>query len=70
MGYVGSLLRLVLFDVFLGGMGWWIVGVQWGWGVGFVGVCFRFGKKHFGASYHLRDEYHIFNIFGVTVCSE
>ena len=51
-------------------MGWWIVGVQWGWGVGFVGVCFRFGKKHFGASYHLRDEYHIFNIFGVTVWGE
>ncbi|EFM48165.1 hypothetical protein HMPREF0299_5331 [Corynebacterium matruchotii ATCC 14266] len=34
------------------------------------GVCFRFGKKHFGAAYHLRDECHIFNIFGVTACSE
>ena len=36
-------------------------------GVCFVGVCFRFGKKLFGAAYHLRDECHIFNIFGVTV---
>ena len=38
-----------------------------------VGVCrgvFRFGTKLFGASYHLRDECHIFNIFGVTVWSE
>ena len=37
------------------------------------GVCrgvFWFGKKHFGASYHLHDEYHIFNIFGVTVWGE
>jgi len=44
VGCVGSLLRLALFDVlvdvFLGGMGCWIVGVQWGGGVGFVGVCF------------------------------
>ena len=39
MGSVGSLLRLALFDVFLGGMGCWIVGI-WGGGVGFVGVCF------------------------------
>lgn len=39
VGYVGSLLRLALFDVFLGGMGWWIAGI-WGGGVGFVGVCF------------------------------
>ena len=29
-----------------------------------MGVCFGFGKKHFGASYHLRDECHIFNILG------
>ena len=50
------------------------------WGVGllgcsgegsvFCGGVFRFGKKHFGAAYHLRDECHIFNIFGVTACSE
>ena len=51
-------------------MGCWIVGVQWGGGVCFVGVCFGFGKKHFGAAYHLRDECHVFNIFGVTACSE
>ena len=44
------------------GMGCWIVGVQWGGGVCFVGVCFGFGKKHFGATYHLHDEYHILNI--------
>ena len=66
VGCVGSLLRLALFDVlvdvFLGGMGCWIVGVQWGGGVCFVGVCFVFGKKHFGAAYHLHDECHIFNI--------
>ena len=31
---------------------------------------FWFGNKLFGAAYHLHDEYHIFNIFGVTVCSE
>ena len=55
MGCVGSLLRLALFDVFLGGMGCWIVGI-WGGGV------FRFGNKHFGAAYHLYDEYHILNI--------
>ena len=35
-----------------------------------MGVCFGFGKKHFEAAYYLRDECHIFNIFGVTVCSE
>ena len=38
-----------------------------------VGVCrgvFWFGRKHFGAAYHLCDECHIFNIFGVTACSE
>ena len=44
------------------GMECWIVGVQWGGGVCFVGVCFGFGKKHFGAAYHLHDEYHILNI--------
>ena len=69
MGCVGSLLRLALFDVlvdvFLGGMGCWIVGVQWGWG-----VCFGFGNELFGAAYHLHDECHILNIFGVTVRSE
>ena len=36
----------------------------------FCGGVFRFGKKHFGAAYHLCDECHIFNIFGVTVRSE
>ena len=51
-----------------------------GWGVGllgcrerewgFVGGVFRFGNKHFGAAYHLHDECHIFNIFGVMVRSE
>ena len=43
VGVVGVLefaLFDVLVDVFLGGMGCWIVGVQWGGGVGFVGVCF------------------------------
>ena len=38
-----------------------------------VGVCrgvFWFGRKHFGAAYHLHDECHIFNIFGVTVRGE
>ena len=44
------------------------------WGVGLLGfgegecvlwgVCFRFGKKLFGAAYHLHDECHIFNILG------
>ena len=63
VGYVGSLLRLALFDVFLGGMGCWIVGI-WGGGV------FRFGNELFGAAYYLHDECHIFNIFGVTVRSE
>ena len=69
VGCVGSLLRLALFDVlvdvFLGGMGCWIVGVQWGWG-----VCFGFGNELFGAAYHLRDECHILNIFGMTVWGE
>ena len=37
---------------------------------GFVGGVFQFGNKHFGAAYHLHDECHIFNIFGVTACSE
>ena len=42
-----------------------------GWGVGFwEGGVFRFGKKLFGAAYHLHDECHILNIFGVTVRSE
>ena len=64
--------------------GWGVLGVCCGlrfstcslavWGVGLLGfgegVCFRFGKKHFGAAYHLRDECHVFNIFGVTACSE
>jgi len=44
------------------------------WGVGLLGFgdggVFRFGKKHFGAAYHLRDECHTFNICGVTACSE
>ena len=64
------MLEFALFDVFLGWMGCWIVGVQWGGGVCFVGVCFGFGNELFGAAYHLHDECHIFNIFGVTVCSE
>ena len=51
------------------GMGCWIVGI-WGWGVCFVGVCFGFGNELFGAAYHLHDECHIFNIFGVTVRGE
>lgn len=55
----------MLVDVFLGGMGCWIVGVQWGWG-----VCFGFGNELFGAAYHLRDECHILNIFGVMMRSE
>ena len=52
------------------GMGCWIAGVQWGGGGGGCRGVFRFGKKHFRAAYHLHDECHIFNIFGVTVCSE
>ena len=49
------------------------------WGVGllgfgeggvFCGGVFRFGNELFGAAYHLHDECHIFNIFGVTACSE
>ena len=54
VGCVGSLLRLALFDVFLGGVGCWIVGI-WGGGVCFVGVCFRFGNELFGAAYHLHE---------------
>ena len=41
-----------------------------GEGVCFVGVCFGFGNELFGAAYYLRDECHIFNIFGVTVRGE
>ena len=64
MGCVGvvGVLEFALFDVFLGWMGCWIVGVQWGGEWGFVGGVFRFGKKHFRAAYHLHDECHIFNI--------
>ena len=69
MGCVGSLLRFALFDVFLGGMGCWISGI-WGGGSVFCGGVFRFGNELFGAAYHLHDECHIFNIFGVTVRSE
>ena len=39
-------------------------------GVCFVGGVFRFGKKLFGAAYHLHDECHILNIFGVMMRSE
>ena len=31
---------------------------------------FRFENELFGAAYHLHDECHIFNIFGVTACGE
>ena len=67
-------------------LGWGALGVCFGlrfstcslagWGVGLLGcsgVCggvFRFGNKHFGAAYHLRDECHILNICGVTVWGE
>ena len=51
---------------FLGERGCWVLGR----GVCFVGVCFGFGNELFGAAYHLRDECHTFNIFGVTVRSE
>ena len=47
VGCVGSLLRLALFDVFLGGMGCWIAGIR-GWGVCFVGVCFGSGGSILG----------------------
>lgn len=71
VGCVGSLFRPALFDVFPSGVGCWISGMQWGWGVRvYRGVCFGFGNELFGAAYHLRDECHIFNIFGVTVRSE
>ena len=50
------------------------------WGVGllgcsgegsvFCGGVFRFENGLFGAAYHLHDECHIFNIFGVTACGE
>ena len=57
VGCVGSLLRLALFDVlvdvFLGGMGCWIVGVQWGWG-----VCFGSGISILGL--------HIIYVMNVT----
>ena len=35
-----------------------------------MGGVFRFGNKHFGAAYHLCDECHIFNIFGMMMRSE
>ena len=41
-----------------------------GKGAGFVGVCFGSGRSFFRAAYYLRDECHIFNIFGVTVRGE
>ena len=51
-----------------------------GWGVGlsgcsgevsvFCGGVFGFGNELFGAAYHLHDEYHIFNIFGVMMRGE
>jgi len=47
---------------------WLFFGSQGGWGVGLLGFgdgsggVFRFGNKHFGAAYHLRDECHILNI--------
>ena len=39
-------------------------------GSGVCGGVFRFGNELFEAAYHLRDECHILNIFGVTVRSE
>ena len=51
VGVVGVLefaLFDVLVDVFLGGMGCWIVGVQWGGEWGFVGVCFGSGISFLG----------------------
>ena len=48
----------------------WRCGVVDCWDVVGMGGVFRFGNKLFGAAYHLRDECHIFNIFGVTVRSE
>ena len=44
----------------------------WDLGMGgvFCGGVFWFGNELFGAAYYLRDECHIFNIFGVTACSE
>ncbi len=51
-----------------------------GWGVGLSGCSgevsvfcrgvFGFGNELFGAAYHLHDEYHIFNIFGVMMRGE
>ena len=61
MGCVGSLFRLALFDVFLGGVGCWIVGIRGGGSV-FCGCVFGFGNELFGAAYHLHDECHILNI--------
>ena len=42
----------------------WREGGVLGFGEGgvFCGGVFRFGNKHFGAAYHLRDECHILNI--------
>ena len=51
------------------GMGCWIVGIRGGGSV-FCGGVFRFGDKLFGAAYHLHDECHILNIFGVMVWGE
>ena len=45
---------------------WDVVGM----GGVFYGGVFRFGKKLFEAAYHLRDECHILNIFGVMMRSE
>lgn len=41
-----------------------------GMGSVFCGGVFGFGNELFGAAYHLHDECHIFNIFGVTVWGE
>ena len=41
-----------------------------GRGSGVCGGVFRFENELFGAAYHLHDECHIFNIFGVTACGE
>ena len=54
VGFVGSLLRLALFDVFLGGMGCWVLGR----GVCFVGVCFGSGRSFLGL--------HIIYVMNVT----
>ena len=36
----------------------------------FCGGVFGFGNELFGAAYHLHDECHIFNIFGVMMRGE